>query len=367
MICKPALFILLFLIPPVCFAVTDTLPYFHTGIQVHYGFILPHSTAIETVSHTKPFGFEISRNKLNTSFKSWKVFNAFWISGVQVRYFNFQDPKVLGGEFDVTLFAEPILSYGEKYLLSVRGGAGLSYHTKIYDPVDNPSNQFFCTRISFPLYLNVRYKYRISDNIYLSLSGCYNHISNGGFKQPNYGMNFPTLALGLEYFDRPIPVLKNTFSSDQKVTKPGIFLILQALSGYKVIDKTDIYPEKATFAYGFHARAAKQIKTYYSLNVGAEIIFDGYIKETVRRENSNVDFKRFALTAGQDFILGKVIFTQYLGFYIYSPYKAKNTVYQKYELAYIIHKNIMAGVYLKAHTSDAELMGFSLNCLLFKK
>ncbi|MBA4321397.1 MAG: hypothetical protein C0408_01130 [Odoribacter sp.] len=363
---KPVLIILLVLNQSVFSSTIDTIPCFHTGFQVHYGFILPHSNAIEAVSHTKPFGFEISRNKLNTSYQSWKVFNTYWISGVQIRYFNFQNPKILGGEFDISFFAEPVISHGEKHLITVRGGGGFSYHTKIYDPVDNPSNQFFCTRISFPLYLNVLFKYKAADNIYLSLAGCYNHISNGGLKQPNYGMNFPTLALGLEYFERPIPDLKNDYSSDLKIVKPGIYMIIQTLSGYKVMDATDDYPEMGTFAFGFHARIAKQMTPFYSLNAGAEIILDGYIKETLRRDQSNIDYKRFALTTGQDFLLGNVIFTQYLGFYIYSPFKAKNSVYQKYEITYRIHKNFMLGVYLKAHTSTAELLGFCLNYRCFK-
>lgn len=364
---KLALSFLFILIQSVVMAQTDTLSYAHTGLNIHYGFIIPHSPVIEPISHTKPLGIEISRNKLNTSYKSWKVFNAFWISGFQIRYFNFQNPKILGSEFDLSFFAEPVISHGEKYLIAIKGGGGFSYHTKIYNPINNPSNQFFCTRISFPLFINASIKYKMTDNIYLSLSGLYNHISNGGLKQPNYGMNFPTLSLGLEYFEKPIPNLKNVYSSDLKVIKPGIFLLIQTLTGYRVIDATDGYPEMGTLAFGFHSRFAKEISPFYSLNAGGEIIFDGFIKETLRRDHKSIDYKRLALTVGQDFLFGKVIFTQYLGFYVYSPFKAKNSVYQKYEIAYRIHKNLLLGVYLKAHTSDAELLGLNVSCLLLKK
>jgi hypothetical protein len=77
--------------------------------------------------------------------------------------------------------------------------------------------------------------------------------------------------------------------------------------------------------------------------------------------DKNLDYKRLAVTAGQDFTLGRVVFTQYLGFYIYSPYKAKNPVYQKYEISASVAPSLYAGFYLKAHTSDAELFGFMLN------
>jgi len=364
---KVVFWIIFLLNHSICFSNADTIPRFFTGFQAHYGFIIPHSRAIEAVSHTKPYGFEIDLNKLNTSFNSWKVFNAYWISGIQAGYFNFQNPAVLGGAFLLTAFAEPVVSCGKNHIISIRGGAGFSCQTRIYNPERNPLNQFFCTRISFPLYVSAKFKYRLCRKTYISVSGNYNHISNGGIKQPNYGMNFPTLSLGLEYFPDSIPDLSRKFSSDLKVQKPGIYFIIEALACYKVVDKTDSYPEKAAFVYGVHARLARQIRTWYALNAGGEFIVDGSIKETIKRENLMVDYKRFAITAGQDFLLGKMIFTQYLGFYIYSPYKAKNSVYQKYELAYKILPHLLFGVYLKAHTSEAELMGLNLSCLLFKK
>ena len=116
---------------------------------------------------------------------------------------------------------------------------------------------------------------------------------------------------------------------------------------------------------GLNIRTSKQLKPYYALNAGAELISDGAIKETIRRQNMSTDHKRLALTAGQDFLFGNAVFTQYFGFYVYSPYKAQKSVYQKYELAYKIHPNLLVGVYLKAHAQIAELMGLNLGYLLF--
>jgi len=88
---------------------------------------------------------------------------------------------------------------------------------------------------------------------------------------------------------------------------------------------------------------------------------DHYIRETIERDSSDLDFKRLALTAGQDFTFGKVSFTQYFGFYVYSPFKARNEIYQKYELSYRINRNMMAGVFFKAHLQVAELSGFTVS------
>lgn len=332
----------------------------YAGVQSHYGFIIPHSKTIKDISHTKPFGFELNYNRLHTSLNDWKVFNAYWISGIETRYFNYQNPDILGSVFDVSIFAEPVLRYRKKWLWSIRGGAGFSYHSKIYDEVHNPLNFFFSSRIAFPLYVDLRLKRQIAPASFLCLSGCYNHISNGGIKLPNKGMNFPTLALGLEVYQNDIPVLEGKFIPDKEKIRET-FLTFQVLNSFKVLDKTEELPEKLAFIYGFHSRISRSLSAFYALNAGAECIFDGYIRETILREQTNIDYKRIALTFGQEFLLGKMIFSQYFGAYLYSPFKSNHFAYQKYELFYKLSQRLLAGVFLKAHLQVAELMGININ------
>ncbi|HOO99482.1 MAG TPA: acyloxyacyl hydrolase [Bacteroidales bacterium] len=339
----------------------DTIPAKYIGARINYGFIIPHSAAIEAISHTKPYGFEISYNTLHTSFTKWKVFNAYWNSGFQAGYFNYQNPEVTGSAYLFTLFSEPVMAFSNRFQLTIRTGAGLSYHTKIYDETDNPTNFFFGSRLNFPLYVAMRLKYRVGEKTFLTLAGNYNHISNGGFKQPNKGMNFPTLSAGAEYFPEGIPRLERKYFSHNRMPAKGLSCIVQFLATARVLEKTDELPEKRVIAYGFHSRIAKQLTSFYALNVGSEIIMDHYIRETIERDSSDLDFKRLALTAGQDFTFGKVSFTQYFGFYVYSPFKARNEIYQKYELSYRINRNMMAGVFFKAHLQVAELSGFTVS------
>jgi len=343
----------------VCYSQTDSLNFPFYGFNAHYGYIIPHTKIVKPISGTNPYGFLFDLGQLHTSYNSWKIFNTYWTSGFQTGYFSFNNPEILGGSFIFTGFAEPILAFGKRYIFSVRGGVGLSYHTKFYNKNDNPQNLFFSTRISFPLYVSTRFKFKISPSLYLTLSGFYNHISNGGIKQPNYGMNFPTLSAGLEYYKNPLPLIKKKYIADNKIEEPGIYFLIGAISSYKVVDATEIFPEKGTISWGIYVRAVKKLRPFYSLNTGVELIADNAIKEVIRREETGIDHKRFAVTAGQDFHMGKVVFTQYLGFYVYAPYKARQSVYQKYELVYKINNNLIAGVFMKAHTSNAELMGIT--------
>jgi hypothetical protein len=358
---KPAVITFVLLSLSVILLKADTIPHIFTGFQAHYGFIIPHSESIRDISHTNPYGLELYRAKFHTSYKEWQVFNANWISGMELSYFNFQNPEIIGYTLAVSAFAEPVISHGEKYFFTVRGGGGMTYHSKIYDPDDNPLNLFFSSAISFPLYVSARFKYKLGEKTFLTFSGSYNHISNGGYKQPNKGMNFPTLALGLEHFQNTPPFLDNDYSSYTANRKPGISLTFQVLTTIRVISKEDEFPQKACFVYGLHTRISKPFGQIYGINAGAEIICDGYIRENLRRDSISLDHKRFALTLGQDFRLGKVTLTQYFGFYLYSPNKARNPMYQKYELAYNISKDLSLGVYIKAHAHVAESTGIVIN------
>ena len=336
----------------------DSINHYFAGFQSHYGFIIPHSSKIEPVSHTNPFGFELSLNKINTSLESWRIFNRYSISGIQMSYFNFQNPEIVGSTFVFTFFTEPIISFHERWLFSVKAGAGFSYQTKIYDPDNNPSNAFFSTRISFPLYLVARFKYRLNENSYFTLSGSYNHISNGAIKTPNYGINFPTLAIGIEHFQKPIPDLERAYKAIRKNKLSDQYIIIQTLAGYKIVYGEPVY------AFGLHSCYTWQFRSHYALNAGAEIILDGGVRRRIKVENMDLDYKRVALTVGQNFLFGRVTFAQHFGYYIYSPYKAKQPVYQLYELSYRIFPEFRAGLYLKAHASDAELSGISFSYIL---
>jgi hypothetical protein len=61
-----------------------------------------------------------------------------------------------------------------------------------------------------------------------------------------------------------------------------------------------------------------------------------------------------SLLAGHEFIWGKFIFSQQLGFYIYEKTPYYNAWFHRWGLYRKISKNFMAGVNLKAHLNVAN-------------
>ncbi|MCS6973092.1 MAG: acyloxyacyl hydrolase, partial [Cyclobacteriaceae bacterium] len=137
----PVLFFILFLFHTKAYPITDSTSVF-VGSQLHYGFIIAHSRSLTEISRTNPFGFTLELSRIRHTQKAWNACNCLSQNGIAFSYFNFNNPAVLGESFNLFLFAEPQLVFG-KINLSVRGGAGFSYLSRIYHPIDNPENLFF--------------------------------------------------------------------------------------------------------------------------------------------------------------------------------------------------------------------------------
>lgn len=335
---------------------------FSLGGKLHYGVILPHSELIRTLAFNNPFGIELNTNWLNYSQKAVSQLNCYSYTGLAINYIDFGHPKI-GSSVNAWFYFEPMFRYQHKLGFGLRSGIGISYLSTVYDEVSNPENKFFASHIAFMLVLDLKIKYKISRKTELNASICYNHISNGGFKQPNYGMNFPTLTLGVRYHFKPVdlqPIVKEKLNPAKKVWK----LKAELLTSIKVQNKTDIYDEKACFAYGIAAFANKRLSKFSALNFGCEFIADGYVKEKIARAGLDSDYKRAAGFIGHDLIFGKVNFTINLGIYFYSPFKAKDPFYEKYNLQYTINKHLYTGVYMLAHGDAAEVMGLNVGFTL---
>src|SRR5690606_34043823 len=72
--------------------------------------------------------------------------------------------------------------------------------SRYFDPVSNPDNVFFSVPVNFLVILAPGLEYRFSPGWSGQFSLGYNHISNGGQRQPNKGMNYPMVGVGLNHF-----------------------------------------------------------------------------------------------------------------------------------------------------------------------
>ena len=339
--------------PAASYIVSDTSrTNINIGLRGHYGFIIPHSRDIRDVSDSNPWGTEVDISFHFTDAKAWQYVQGYPRLGVSLAYYNFDNPEVLGNAYALVAYAEPFLSAHRNFSLSFRLGAGLAYLNNIYDAETNPDNLFYSTSISFPLEANAMANYRLSRYYMLRAGVTYKHISNGGLRQPNKGINFPTATLGIDYALRPADFQERQLPENRRQDQERHYL-LALIGSYQ--DRADD-PTKQLPLVGATLYVSQPVGRLSALTAGAEWVADFTIRKELEQRGEGTDFHRAAFLAGHEFRIGKFRLSQQLGAYVYAPHSARDALYQRYGLEYHTNSRLFWGLNLKAHRHVADFL-----------
>jgi hypothetical protein len=323
-----------------------------TGLSSQYGFIIPHSKELIDVSRSRPIGVEgLLGWQLPATAESGMVSRR----GFKVSFIDFNNPKVLGYSVNLAAFAEPLVAPHHKVFASVPLEFGLSYNNKIYDEVNNPSNLFFSQGLNFYLSAGVRVNWRISPRFIAQLSAQYQHISNGGMKQPNKGMNFPMAALGLMYYLQE-PSWKPQERSVVALVHPGVTMNVLLLGSVKTIE----LPEEKTMLWGYQYTVVKRIKRIHGVVAGLEGLWNGYKKEYYERKGEDVIAYEQSVQLGYEMKLSKTSFQVLIGCDVYNENRSTDLLYQRYGLYYQLLPHLKIGGTIKSHRQVADVIDVRL-------
>lgn len=320
------------------------------SLKPQYGFILPHSSKVEHLTHTNPFGVEMEYAWLMLKDKDWQQCNCYSKMGFSFLYINYANPDIVGSSYNLIGFAEPFLIRSTKFLFSARMGVGITFLDKIYDEQENPENQFFSTYLSFIAHIDLNAYFKLTEKLNFLIFAKYCHISNGGVKDPNYGMNFPTFGVGLNYY----PEGEIKFKDREKdVFAPEFFYGIYPFGTTKTVSADNNDAEKLTLVTGAYGIAGRTVSKINGFSVGFGYVYDGAKKEELSRAGIRKDHQQVSFLAGHHLQFGKFDFSQFWGTYIYAPDKPRN-FYQRYSITYALTKHITGGVTLKAHGDVAD-------------
>ena len=328
------------------------------GFRANYGFIIPHSRAIAEISGSHPRGLEADLAWHLMRERTWKYCYCYPRAGFTLSWFDFNNPAILGHALAGYPYIEPYIRPQNRLSISFRFGIGPALVSKIYDEETNPDNFFFGGHLSFIVALNTALNCRVTEKLNARLAFNYNHISNGGLKEPNVGMNFPTLNAGIDYSLSPVRFPVRDKDTMRVLYTDRCWFDAYLLGTAKNAEKGEdrLYP---VFGAGlsYHFLAGRII----ALNAGTEWVSDLSVKEKIRRiyagsSEKIPDHKRAAVLVGLDLLFGRFSFVHQWGIYYYEPYPARNRAYQRYGLNFRFDGNFYAGINIKAHGHVADLM-----------
>lgn len=313
-------------------------------LKVHGGAVLIHSQELAPVRNSYPRGVELDFVRHKIGQRAWESCHCYPRVGLSMSYWDFDQPDILGQAVMGIFYVEPVFNAWRRVSYSVRAGTGFTWQNRPYDPQQNPLNQSYSTRVAFPLHISFLQHIRLSPQWVADLTVTYNHLSNGGFREPNKGVNWPGVGLGIGYYPQA-PVFVNRGKDDWRSTMTRRFRYeVSAFVGFKEpVSKAYI------FSPGLEVKAARRIARASNLSLGMEWIHDNALAFHIRRDEGNASPQRLSVAVGHEFILGKFFFSQQFGWYAWKPYSRGADVWQRYGLIYPVWRNVYVGSNLKVH------------------
>jgi hypothetical protein len=315
---------------------------------------------LREIDDAYPSAISLDWSKLLLTQKAWDFCSCFPKVGIDLAYWNWDNPDVLGSGLLAMGYLEPYFRTQKRTNLFFRMGLGGAYLTQPYDAQTNPLNESYSTNLSFALMVGLGVNYQLTDSWNLRLAAKYNHTSNGGVSTPNKGLNFPSLSLGIQKSLTPVsfPNLNKIGKRQPPEDKTRIYAAhFSGWSNAAVGDRDKFY------VFGFMGKYSHWVGARSALTAGTELIFDYSRREQIKLDNANANFFQAAALVGHEFWLGRVTFSQELGIYYYNDYRINDDVYQRYGLNYFFNKHLFAGFNLKAHRHVADFfdlrIGFS--------
>ena len=331
---------------------------FSVGAGGQYGFIFAHSEEVENTKGSYPYGAEILLSWQRNDRQSWDLCNCYPRKGLLVGYYNY-DNNVLGSGIVSAYFLEPSYRLGKHIFFSFKGAAGLTYLTKPYHSSRNPNNMSYSSAVNGYLLVGTGIWIRLHDKWWINPSFNYQHISNGGMREPNKGINWPTAGLAINYIPNPLPYYSSERSIDKywKV-KPIRWDI--GLFGIPKRPVQDSGQSKRVLLLGLQLQAGKQVGRINALTVGMEISGDRSLYLKLKKDSTQASPIRAGLVGGHEFLLGKFIFSQRLGVYVFDQTPYYNALFHCWGIHFQANKHIGVGLNLKAHRHIAEYIDFRL-------
>ena len=333
------------------------------GAYAQGSIIMAHTYAIKHLVASHPTGFELNLQRQTTGAAPWHGWYKFPKVGLALTYYDFHNP-VLGYAFAASPYISKSFSRGAKHDFSFRLGAGLAYLTNPYNQETNHKNTIASSVLNATLQFRFEYDYALTPHLGLLAGVGLNHFSNGATTKPNFGVNLPSVVLGLNYHEqRPAPQT-NAHAPAPAEVGHNFFNVSTSL-GFKQRTESDhqkYLVNSVTLAVG------RRVNRKSNLLLGVEGFDDRSLKatleDTTRAGGKQPDVKKVGAFVGHELLFGRLAFVSHLGFYVYAPYKSSTAYYERLGLKYHFTNLLFGAVDLKIHRGAADVIEFKIGAKL---
>ncbi|MGQ1787029.1 acyloxyacyl hydrolase [Saccharicrinis sp. GN24d3] len=321
------------------------------SLGAYYGSFRVHTDKLSAFKGVTPRGVEVEFSRWILTEQARQSFGIFPKWGVGLNYVDFGHAD-LGYSINGVAYVEPFLKAHGNLRLSGKLGTGFAYLNRPYQAQSNPLNRTYSTNFSFPLVGGISAYYFFTNSWALKANASFRHISNGGIKKPNLGINYTVIGLAIEHTSNTYVMPKASKLNPYEKNKRS-----EILMGYSW-KKDTVNDHKKNVAMLCFNRSFRggRINAFtlsammeYQQNPGTRIAIDQW---------------SIAPLIGNEFLIGDVRFGQQLGVYLLQGATATNNVFQHYYLRYLFRNKFTAGTNLKVHGRVADYLAFQVGIIL---
>lgn len=327
-------------------------------------FIIPHTPSIRHLAVSHPTGVEINVQRQTNGQEPWHAWYRYPKIGLALTYYDYHNPR-LGRSYAAGFYLNKSFWHSRRTELNFRIGTGVGYFPVPFDPETNKKNNIVSSRFNATIQTRLEYDVALTEHLGLLLGLGLNHYSNGATTKPNFGINLPTVLVGLNYHQqRPFRPLDQPPAPAPADLGRTFFNISTSVGGkqWSQSDSRRYLVNSLTLAAG------RRVNRKSNLVVGLEGFYDRSLnaqqRDSARTTAPLTDVKKAGAYVGHELLFGRLAFVSHLGFYVYNPYKSNKFYYERLGLKYHFTPRAFGGIDLKVHRGAADVIEWRLGMKL---
>lgn len=310
--------------------------------------------------------FELSLQQTTYGSRTWNQLLNYPAVGVTVIYSGVGGMPEIGSIFG----AYPYMSFNflksRKNMLNARLGVGVGYATKIWDAHDNPKNTFLGSHFNALFSINLEYSRVISQRWHLSLYTGMTHMSNGGSRCPNNGINLWQFGLSGRYFLKqprerlPLETIDN--KQYRNWNGKNISWYFSFLYSLKDIDEYMGYVRHWS-VYNLQLNVMKRVSQMSKVGIGLDLVYDETDKEVLRFNGIRykpIEILKPGVNVAYELVLKSTSFLFNFGCHVGGKEMCEGRIYQKINLKQNVSEHIFVTFGLTTHWGWADYLGFGV-------
>ncbi|MBN2164961.1 MAG: acyloxyacyl hydrolase [Marinilabiliaceae bacterium] len=334
--------------------------HYYLTTRYHYGIVVPHHTSMAYLIEDYSRGFEITVGRSNFGKENWERYFNYPELGVGFYYGTFGNPDVYGDGMALFPYCNFNIYRSQKFTAHYKVSLGIGYATKPFRMDENIYNSVFGSHLNAYVGFGLIFDYRLLKKWSVSTALSLNHLSNGGIKKPNNGINTATLTIGTKYhFNTNKTVPSTKYETPKSKLKELLFV------GFCGQNQGASYSPKSYPSLGISTTHLWHNTIKRSFGIGVDMMYFGgapylYFQEKEKESYSFNEKFYGGLFIAYHKMMGKTEMFLNLGAYIIQGIKPSQPIYPRVGLRYNITNHLVAHFGIKASFFTAEYLEFGL-------